>query len=120
MNSSFSRRPILRKEQFMSRMILILTAFLFFCGQVVAKQRDMNASNEPPNVVALAQEDASVETTAESTASETNSNSDAKSAPGPASAPPSFITTRKLPPVGYIDSAIVGSQVRLRFDAAFH
>ena len=117
----------------MKQAVLVLTVFLTVCtAAAAAQQNDPGLLNQQALVGTVPMEDFSGSRQRESVISN-NGPADAlsqepkppepqKKKPPPVSKPPIEI---KRPPidasmVGYIDNAIVGSEVRIRFDAAFN
>jgi hypothetical protein len=114
----------------MKRVILVL--LILFSIALAAQEKYPSSMKNQSGTAAAAQ--AKVSTAGDEAASaQTDSSADLPSDPDPngpqqpnakpsQSTPARGETKRKIPGsmVGYIDNAIVGSQIRIRFDAAFH
>ena len=103
---------------------------LLFLSAVVAsaQQRNPALAEEPPDAVALAVSETPDEVYQAAGQNSTTTNAapaDAKPSETKKKSPPPSDEEVKRPPidasmVGYIENAIVGSEVRIRFDAAFN
>jgi hypothetical protein len=118
----------------MHRLILALTVFLPIT--LIAQQTDLSRMQEQPTQVASRQEDvfsasgfASASLTSGANGTSPSSVSESVANPLPPqtnqSAKAQKTKKRPRPPfrgsmVGYVDDAIIGSQIRVRFDAGFH
>ena len=102
-------------------------SLLFFSAMVAsAQQTGPTPANEAATTIALAGAPGEVnQASGQSGTTTTTAPADAKPAEAKKKAPPPSDEDVKRPPidasmVGYIENAIVGSQVRVRFDAAFN